>query len=313
LRESSLTIPLEKTFPERRIFVLKLDSIIASVPAARGRLLIAASVLAIVFIAQPALAQEQERELGWKNATELGFVLTSGNSNTTNFNVRNLFTYDWEQADIDWEFGYLRATSDDDRFAVGTPNSFEVIRPDREPDNNRLFTNIRYLRNINPRFFWYARLFAEKDEPADIDYRFTPSAGAGNTWIKNDQITFLTGYGLSYTAESLALEGSDDFAGYQLFYSLALQATSSTTIESNLTFDGSVQDGDNFRFDWFNGAGVAVNDHIALKANLRLVYRNQPALEEIDLQIPGGIVIGEVVVPKDKLDTAFTTSLVVNF
>jgi hypothetical protein len=277
------------------------------------RLTIIALTLAVAVCAVlPAYGQE-ETDLGWKNSAELGIVVTSGNSNTTNFNVRNLFTFDWESADLDWEFGYLRATSDDDRFAVGTEDSFEIIRPEREPDNNHVFTNVRYLRNINERFFWYGRIFAEKDEPADIDYRFTPSAGAGNTWSKSDTLTFLTGYGVSYTAESLALEGDSSFSGYQLFYNLSAQATTSTRVESTLTFDGAFDSGSNFRFDWYNGAGVSINDHIALKAAVRFVYRNQPALEEIDLENPTGIVIGEVVVPKDKLDTSLTTSLVINF
>ena len=270
------------------------------------------AMLAALALSAPAAAQE-ERELGWKNSTELGWVVTSGNSETSNFNVRNLFTYDWEQADLDWEFGYLRATSGDDRFAVGTPAAFEIVQPDGDPDNDRLFTNIRYLRNINERFFWYARFEAVRDQPADIDYRYTPSVGAGNTWVDNERMTFLTGYGISYTAESLTLDGERSFAGYQLFYNLKTQLSANTTAESNFVFDGSFEEGDDLRFDWFNGAGVAVNDHIALKASVRLVYRNLPALEELDLRTPGGVAIGTVVVPKDKLDAAFTTSLVINF
>jgi hypothetical protein len=126
-------------------------------------------------------------------------------------------------------------------------------------------------------------------------------------------MTFLTGYGISYTAESLTLDGERSFAGYQLFYNLKTQLSANTTAEYNFVFDGSFEEGDDLRFDWFNGAGVAVNDHIALKASVRLVYRNLPALEELDLRTPGGVAIGTVVVPKDKLDAAFTTSLVINF
>lgn len=266
-----------------------------------------------VLAAAPAFAQDAERELGWKNSTELGLVLTSGNSNTTNFNARNLFIYDWEQADLEWEFGILRASSDDDRFALGTEDDFEIIEPDVEPDNQRVFTNLRYLRNINPRFFWYGRLFAERDERADIDYRLTPAGGAGNTWAKGDALTFLTGYGISYTAESLTLDGASDFAGYQLFYDFKMKATDTTKIESNMTFDGSLETGSNFRFDWLNAVGVNVSEKIALKASVRFVYRNDPALEEIDLENDLGIVIGEVVLPKKKLDTAFTTALVISF
>jgi len=271
------------------------------------------AVMSAMLAAAPAFAQDAERQLGWKNATELGLVLTSGNSNTTNFNARNVFTYDWEQADLDWEFGILRASSDDDRFALGTEDDFDIIEPDVEPDNQRIYTNLRYLKNINPRFFWYTKLFAERDEPADIDYRFTPSGGAGNTWAKREGLTFLTGYGISYTAESLSLDGASDFAGYQLFYDFKMKPTDTTNIESNLTFDGSVETGSNFRFDWLNSVGVNISEKIALKTSLRLVYRNDPALEEIDLEDALGIVIGEVVVPKKKLDMAFTTSLVINF
>lgn len=278
-----------------------------------------ALVAALSFLAIPSTARAQdneERPLGWKNSTELGWVLTTGNSNTSNFNVRNLFAYDWEEADLDWEFGYLRASSDDDRFAVGLPGDFEIIRPDRDPDNDRLFTNIRYLRNINERFFWYARFEAVRDQPADIEHRYTPSLGAGNTWADREDLTFLTGYGISYTDEELTLDGPSSFAGYQLFYNLRVQATSTTSVESSLVFDGSFEDAGNYRFDWYNSAGVNVSDNIALKAAIRLVYRNEPALEEIDLVArPAGLglVIDTVTVPKDKLDTAFTTSLVINF
>jgi hypothetical protein len=66
------------------------------------------------------------------------------------------------------------------------------------------------------------------------------------------------------------------------------------------------------RFDWLNGVGVAINDHIALKTNLRLLLRNQPALEVIGLRDGAGATIGSVVVAKEKLDTTFATSLVIN-
>lgn len=278
------------------------------------RLARSVAVVAVMSVVPAAaFAQDEARQLGWKNSTELGLVVTSGNSSTTNFNVRNVFTYDWEAAELEWKFGILRASSDDDRFALGTEDDFEIIEPDVEPDNQRLYTNLRYLKDINPSFFWYTRLFAERDEPADIDYRLTPAGGAGNTWAKRDTLTLLTGYGVSYTAESLTLDGASDFAGYQLFYDLKMSATDATNIESNMTFDGSLETGSNFRFDWFNGVGVNISEKIALKASIRLLYRNDPALEEIDLENDLGIVIGKVVVAKKKLDTSFTTSLVINF
>ena len=133
------------------------------------RIAVASALFAVLLAAAPAWAQEEEPVLGWKNSTELGWVFTSGNSNTNNFNVRNVFEYNWQTANIAWEFDILRADSADDRFAIGTVDDFEVIEPPLEPDNSRLQNKIRYLRNINDRFFWYGRLvvIAEHD---DISY-----------------------------------------------------------------------------------------------------------------------------------------------
>ena len=141
----------------------------------------------------------------------------------------------------------------------------------------------------------------------------SPSAGAGNTWVNREGFLFRTGYGVSFTRESFTLEGASNYAGYQFFYNLNADATENTSIESNMTFDGSFEEGSNFRFDWYNGATVSFTEYLALKASLRLVYRGQPALEEIDLENADGVTIGEVVVEKLKLDTTFTTSLVINF
>jgi len=272
-----------------------------------------AMLLATLVVAAPARAQDAEPDRAWSNATELGWVFTEGNAQTNSFNLRNVFEYKWPQADLTVEFGVLRADSGDDRFALGTDDDFEIIEPEVEPDNERIHAKVRYLKNLFDRFFWYGRLDAEKDRPADINYRFTPAGGAGNNWAEGDDLAFRTGYGISYSTENLTLDGTSNYAGYQLFYELEMKATESTSIESNLTFDGSLKTGSNYRFNWLNGVGVAISDTIALKASLRLVYRNDPALEEIDLEAADGAVIGKVIVPKKKLDSGFTTSLVINF
>ena len=272
-----------------------------------------AVLLVTLVVASPARAQDVEPERAWSNATELGWVFTEGNAQTNSFNLRNVFEYEWPQADLTFEFGILRADSGDDRFALGTEDDFEIIEPDVEPDNERIHAKVRYLKNVSDLFFWYGRLDAEKDQPADINYRLTPAAGAGNNWADGDDLTFRTGYGLSYSAEDLTLDGGSNYSGYQMFYELEMKATDSTSVESNLTFDGSLKTASNYRFNWLNGVSVAISDTIALKASLRLVYRNDPALEEIDLEDPDGAVVGNVIVLKKKLDSGFTTSLVINF
>ena len=111
----------------------------------------------------------------------------------------------------------------------------------------------------------------------------------------------------------LTLEGVDRFGGYRLFYGLRAQATVNTAIDSELTADGSFQTAADIRMDWLNSVSVAVNSRIALKTSVRLLFRNIPALEAVDLQTPGGVVVGTIEIPKDTLDVNLTTSLVVTF
>jgi putative salt-induced outer membrane protein YdiY len=273
----------------------------------------AATALFLSLLAAPASAQDEERPLGASNAAELSWVVASGNSEANTLGFRNLFQYLWEEADLSWESGVVRAESrGGDRFAVGGEDDFSIIDPDRELDTNRAYSKLRYLRNLSSSLFWYASVDSERNRPANVNYRFTPAAGAGNIWSDTDELLLRTGYGISYTAEDLDVDGSNRFAGYQLFYTLAAALTDTTALESNLTFDGSLEDANDIRFDWLNGVGVAINDHIALKANLRLLLRNQPALEVIGLRDGAGAAIGSVVVAKEKLDTTFATSLVIN-
>jgi hypothetical protein len=58
---------------------------------------------------------------------------------------------------------------------------------------------------------------------------------------------------------------------------------------------------------------VAVNSRVALKAGIRMLFRNLPALETLSLETPNGINVGTVDVPKEKVDLNFTTSLVITF
>ena len=282
-----------------------------------GRLFFAClAATLLTLLAVPAFAQEEEEapQRNWSNSTELSWVLAKGNADTDTFQVRNVFKYKWTKSDFSWEAGILRAGSSDDIYAVGTEEDFEIVEPPVELDNNRLYSKLRFMRTINDRFFWYASGDSARDEPSSINRQLIASGGVGNTWAESDRLTFRTTYGVNYTNEDLDLEGVSNFAGYRFFYRLEAGLTESTKIESELTFDGSFEIANDIRLDAFNGVTVAMTDRIALKASLRLNYRNIPALEEIDLEDPDfGVVIGEVIIPKEKLDSTFATSLVISF
>ena len=281
----------------------------------RSSFFVVAALLSVVF-ASPAFAQDAEQdepERNWSNGTELSYVVSKGNADVSALGLRNVYEYKWSASSFYWESGWTRASSGDDRFAVGTEDDFEIITPPVELDNNRLFSKIRYQRDFNPRLYWYGSWDSARDEPSNINRQFVLSGGIGNNWVQTDDLTFRTNYGVAYIVEDLDLEGENDFAGYRLFYRLSAQLVESTRVDSELTFDGSFEVGNDIRTDWYNSVTVSMTDTVALKAGLRLLYRNIPALEDIDLEREDGLVIGEIIIAKQKLDTTFSTSLVINF
>jgi hypothetical protein len=67
-----------------------------------------------------------------------------------------------------------------------------------------------------------------------------------------------------------------------------------------------------------NSISVAMNKHLALKVSLQWLYNSVPGLEDVTLYAVDPesglkVEVGEVQIRRDKLDTIFSTSLVVNF
>jgi hypothetical protein len=265
--------------------------------------------------AASALAQSpNEPKLGAANNTELSLIVATGNAKATTVGLRNVYLYRWTSSEFGWEGGWIRAASRDaDRFAVESGAGFEVIDPDTAIDSERLFSKLRNQRQLSMRHDWFSNFDAVRDEPSNITRQFVLAAGLGTTWHKTDRVTFRTAYGVSYTDEDLVVEGTNRFGGYRLFYGLKTLLAPGATFDSELTTDGSFNTGDDIRADWLNGVGIAINSRMALKSSVRILFRNLPALQALELRSPLGIVVGTVDVPKDKIDTNLTTSLVITF
>jgi len=278
------------------------------------RIVVLFLVISAMFVSSALAQAPNEPKLGPANNTELSLIVATGNAKATTVGLRNVYLYRWSKAEFGWEGGWIRAASrDGDRFAVETGAGFEVVDPDTAIDSERLFSKLRYQRQLSTRHDWFSNFDAVRDEPSNISRQFVIAAGLGTTWHKTDRVTFRTAYGVSYTDEDLVVEGTNRFGGYRLFYGLKTLLAPGATFDSELTTDGSFNTGDDIRADWLNGVGVAVNSRIALKSSVRILFRNLPALQALELRSPLGIVVGTVDVPKDKVDTNLTTSLVITF
>lgn len=266
----------------------------------------------------PSSAAAQEpQEQGWSFTGELTTVLSQGNSEALTFGLGALVRNVWGANTLRIEGGGLRTESTiTTRRAVGDLSDFEVQSEERtDKTAESYFARTRYDRSISEHFFTFAGLDWLRNTFAGIDSRFLMAAGAGNTWVERERVRFKTDYAVTYTFQSDVVQNpftKSNFPGVRASWEYWNQLTESTELESTLVGDLNLDDSDDVRVDFRNALAVAINESLALKPSLQLLWRNAPALAEVALFAPDGEPLDEVVrVPLEELDAFFRLALVV--
>ena len=286
------------------------------------RTVMTALLTTVLLLPALALAQDEadaEAKKIWEHTADLSYVLTSGNSesSTLGFSWKSLAT--WERTSLEIIAGGIRAQNTAvTRTATGTPPVVTESSTTATTAENYFFGG-RYDRKITERFLWYAGLGWLRNEFAGIKDRYTASGGVANAWRDDDHMKFKTSYGLSYTDQTdlVTVPGADtSFVGLRLAYAYEHNLGSVTTFNSDLVYNGNLEESSNWYANWLNSVTVAMSAKLALKASLLFLYNNQPALALVPLfDAPEGTPDpgGPIPVPLDELDTIFTTSLVIKF
>lgn len=291
--------------------------------------LTAASVAALVVIglAAPGSARAEEPELGWKDVAELSLVVTNGNSETETLGFKNTLVHRWENALFTFNAGAVRSDSDVVRGAeadgTNPANPGNNIRiTEEETTAEQYFANGRYDRDITERFFWNAGAGWDRNRPAGIENRYIAAAGVGNTWVEGDRAVYMTAYAVTYTDQEDVIEEEDkddSFMGFRFTSDYRLKIGDRTKYLNLLVFDTNQDESDDLRADWLNSVAVSINSRFALKVSLQILWDNLPSLEELD-EVMRDPATGDLVatgntlfVELDRVDSIFTTSLVVNF
>ena len=107
----------------------------------------------------------------------------------------------------------------------------------------------------------------------------------------------------------------DTFLGFRFSWEYKNKLGKSSEYVNNLIVDENLDETKDFRVNMFQSIAVNINERLALKVGLALLYDNLPSLDGIERFDPGDLVnpVSVVLVELDELDTIFTTSLVVKF
>lgn len=278
--------------------------------------------LLILFALGPAALRgaDEKKTLGlfapWAATAEISYVVTGGNTETSAFSLGTTFSRKWAKDTLLFKSYILKSNATTTtRTAMGTEIDFEVFESSvtRKVAENYLFAG-QYDRNITKRFTGQAGLSWDRNRFAGIDDRVIGTVGLGYAWIDKERTKVKTSAGLTYTLRQYVGLEWESFGGLRFTASLDQKLWETSSFASVFVLDENLKDSPDWRFDWTNSVAASISKGLALKVGLRTLYTHQPALQEIPLYDLGGEPTDlTVFVPLKKLDTFFTTSLVINF
>jgi putative salt-induced outer membrane protein YdiY len=277
------------------------------------------TILAAVLSLSAGTARAQEEDAQrWAFTAEVSGVWVAGNSESNTLGLASTLKRMWERSELKFEGGAIRTESGTTtRTAVGTAiDDFEVLEETvRKKTAENYYLRGRYDYKISERFYTLVGADWLRNTFAGIDSRLLLAAGAGNIWLAGERMRLSTDYAATYSFQEDVIENpfiKARFPGLRLAYDFWWQLTGSTEFESKLTTDFNLDTTEDVRADFTNALPISISSKLAFKPSLQLLWRNDPALTQLDLMAPDGTPTGEtVLVPLDKLDSFFTVALVV--
>ncbi len=275
------------------------------------------SIWALALICTPTLAAAQEPTgFTWENETEVSYVSTSGNASSRTFGLKGTLQGSGGPHEVTVEVGGVRASSDVTTLrAIGTADDFTIAETVRsETTAESYFARGRYDRSFGVGFGFVGGGW-DRNTFSGIQNRFQIVGGVGRSFIDSDAGRFKADLGLTYTIQKDVepAPGADDgFGGWRISVDAARQLTATSQFQSQMVMNSSFSEPDDVRLDWGNSLSVSINDALALKTSLQLLWDNVPALLSVPLETVGGTPTGTTVLtPSEKLDSVITLALVI--
>ena len=285
-------------------------------PWGRAVTIPAACLLALLTPGSAASAQETANR--WDTSSELSFVRTGGNAESSTFGIATTVTRSWDRTEVKLEVGGIRTRSTRyRRVAIGTEAAYRV---EDNAESDISAENYRGRARLDRRFSERTSVFVQsgwiRNTFSGVRHRLVNVLGVSTRWASSDTQRLRTAYGFTHTVQQDVVrdpEADGRFLGLQLSTEYWRKVTGNTEWTSNLVMDGNGDNPSDLRADWTNAVSVAMNEHLGLKTSFRTTFDNEPALARVPLVSQGGEEAGSVLLPRKELDRVFTVALVVSF
>ena len=269
-----------------------------------------ALVLATGLLAVQAVAADEPPKKPWSDAAELGAVMTSGNSEGTNFALSNKFKYTWTNAEFTSDLAALRTESTTRTITNPPPYGAVVVTDTSAVTAESYVFAAKYRRNISERFFWYVGAGWYRNTFAGIDARYLAGAGIGYVFVKTPRHLLKGEIGVDGTHEDLVFGDSTDYAALRGTVNYEFKIGEKSKLTEDLNAIENLDTTSAWRANSITAITASMNEWLALKLSYTVIYSNEPPQKLIPATPGPG---PDAIYTFEKTDTILTAALVINF
>ncbi|MBY0540366.1 MAG: DUF481 domain-containing protein [Campylobacterales bacterium] len=207
---------------------------------------------------------------------ELSYVQTSGNTNTTTFSSK---------------LQGIAALSDTE--SIKAKGSILYSESDENTSANKYNVELDYNHMINKKLYSYMGINYIKDELSDYDYRLNSGPGLGYKFLEDETQTVDIQGGLDYAYDRYTNGLKDDYLAGKTELNYKYRFSKSVEFKQMLSYLASFEDSEKYFAISDSAIGVKMTQNLSLGVSYNMDYTNKTE--------------------KEKLDTKFLTSLIVDF
>ena len=207
---------------------------------------------------------------------ELSYVQTNGNTNTTTFSSK---------------LQGIAALSDTE--SIKAKGSILYSESDENTSANKYNVELDYNHMINKKLYSYMGINYIKDQLSDYDYRLNIGPGLGYKLLEDEIQTIDIQGGLDYAYDKYNDGLKDNYLAGRTELNYKYTFSQSIEFKQMLSYLASFEDGEKYFAVSDSAIGVKMTQNLSLGVSYNMDYTNKTE--------------------KEKLDTKFLTSLIIDF
>lgn len=206
------------------------------------------------------LRAEEAPKKSWKNVTEASLVSANGNTNSSTYEAKDTFSYDWKKSALELVGSALGAENDGESTA------------------EQYLASQKFSYKLTDRNYAFEKFTWNKDRFAGIKNRNDATAGLGRELIKSERNEWLAELGGGFVSEERTVDEDNEFTSGRAYTKYIHIFTPTATFSQDVEYQHNFENRDDFRINTETSLISALSTHFSLKVSYRWKHVGVPPL-----------------------------------